>query len=99
MDVKHHVYLLTITTTELRGCVKVEVDILAPVPNKHTVSVDVKQHFNHHHNYFCFGKATGETIPSFFLLFFICLKKKKKKIHFFFLSPRVQLHAETEKRS
>ena len=35
--------------TELRNCVKVEVDVLVDevdVPNKPTVSVDVKQHFN-----------------------------------------------------
>ena len=30
--------------TELRSCVKVEVDVLGSVPNKPTVSVDVKQH-------------------------------------------------------
>ena len=35
--------------TELRSCVKVEVDVLgSPIPNKPTVSVDVKQHFNLH---------------------------------------------------
>ena len=28
MDVKHHVYLLTFGTTELRSCVKVEVALL-----------------------------------------------------------------------
>ena len=81
-------YLLTVTTTELRGCVKVEVDILAPVPNKRTVSVDVKQHFYRHHNYFCFGKATGKRcffFSLFFLLFFQGfnytqkLKEKKSK--------------------
>ena len=32
--------------SELRSCVKVEEDVLAPVANKPTVSVDVKQHFN-----------------------------------------------------
>ena len=30
--------------SELRSCVKVEVPSWAPVPNKPTVSVDVKQH-------------------------------------------------------
>ena len=36
--------------SELRSCVKVEVDVLGvlDVPNKPTVSVDVKQHFNQH---------------------------------------------------
>ena len=33
--------------SEFRTCVKVKVDVLGPVPNKPTVSVDVKQHFNH----------------------------------------------------
>ena len=33
-------------TTELRSYVKVEVESWAPVPNKPTVFVDVKQHFN-----------------------------------------------------
>ena len=35
-----------LTPSELRSCVKVEVDVLAwaPVPNKPTVSVNVKQH-------------------------------------------------------
>ena len=33
--------------SQLRSCVKVEMDVLVPVPNKPTVSVDVKQkHFN-----------------------------------------------------
>ena len=31
--------------SELRSCVKVEVDVLGSCPNKPTVSVDVKQHF------------------------------------------------------
>ena len=31
--------------SKLRNCVKVEVAVLGPVPNKPTVSVDVKQHF------------------------------------------------------
>ena len=31
--------------SEFRSCVKVEVAVLGPVPNKCTVSVDVKQHF------------------------------------------------------
>ena len=39
-DIK--LYIIIIVNTELRSCVKVEVD----VPNKPTVSVDVKQHFN-----------------------------------------------------
>ena len=33
--------------TGLRSCVKVEVDVLGSRPYKPTVSVDVKQHFNH----------------------------------------------------
>ena len=41
--------------SELRSCVKVEVDVLsssAPVqPNKPTVSVDVKQHFNNQYSH------------------------------------------------
>ena len=67
VDVKHHVYLLTVKrkpmnvspaisnnssipskyfppNTELRSDVKVEAAVLGSVPNKPTVSVDVKQH-------------------------------------------------------
>ena len=35
---------------ELRSCVKVEVASWAPVLNKPTVSVDVKQHFNNNNS-------------------------------------------------
>ena len=35
-----------VVTSELRSCVKVEAAVLGSVPNKPTVSVDVKQHFN-----------------------------------------------------
>ena len=39
--------LIIVLGSELRSCVKVEVDVLgSPVPNKPTVSVDAKQHFN-----------------------------------------------------
>ena len=45
MDVKHHVYLLTRETTQSSGAVwKSRWPSWAPVPNKPTVSVDVKQH-------------------------------------------------------
>ena len=36
---------------ELRRCVKVEVDVLGSSPNKPTVSVDVKQLLDDHHNF------------------------------------------------
>ena len=39
-------FLLFETTAELRSCVKVGMDVLATIPNKPMVSVDVKQHFN-----------------------------------------------------
>ena len=38
----YEVYKKCVTCSELKSCVKVEV----AVPNKPTVSVDVKQHFN-----------------------------------------------------
>ena len=38
---------LPLSQSELRSCVKVEADVLGPpVPNKPTVSVDVKQDFS-----------------------------------------------------
>ena len=44
VDVKHHVYLLT-ESSQLRNCVKVEVDDLPSLSLiVHTLSVDVKQH-------------------------------------------------------
>ena len=37
-----------VDSSELRSCVKVEVAVLgSPVPDKPTVSVDVKEHFNY----------------------------------------------------
>ena len=43
--------LIIVLGSELRSCVKVEVDVLgSPVPNKPTVSVDAKQHFNNNNN-------------------------------------------------
>ena len=48
----HEALLYQLHYSELRSCVKVEVDVLgSPVPNKPTVSVDVKQHFNKPHYY------------------------------------------------
>ena len=50
VDVKHHVYILG-AVSELRSCVKIEMDVLGSRPklDKPTVSVDVKQHFNKQH--------------------------------------------------
>ena len=73
-------YLLTVTTTELRGCVKVDVDVLAPVPNKRMVSVDVKQHFNHHHNYFFLREGDRGNDPVFFSQAFNYTQKLKKEV-------------------
>ena len=42
-DIKHQLIII-IQKSELRSCVKVVMASRAPVPNKPTVSVDVKQH-------------------------------------------------------
>ena len=45
VDVKHHVCILTEGHSQLRSCVKVEVDVLgSPSLIVRTVSVDVKHH-------------------------------------------------------
>ena len=45
VDVKHHVYFLTPEISELRSCVKEDVDVLgSPSLIVLLVSVDVKQH-------------------------------------------------------
>ena len=57
-------YRYTVTTgmSELRSCVKVEVDVLGSRHNKPTVSVDVKQHFNNfnHQNDSCVQEGSNE---------------------------------------
>ena len=44
------VLMVSVDVTELRSCVKVDWTSWAPVPNKPTVSVDVKQHFYNNNN-------------------------------------------------